>query len=354
MVVCYTGGGTLGHIYPALAVHQQLMDQPHYEGFFIGRREEGERNAVERAGLTFYGIAAGRLRRYRTWRNLTDWILVLAGFFQALWILFRQRPQIIFSKGGFVTPPVVLAAYVLRIPVVSHESDATPGLATRINSRFSTLLCTGFEQVGENLGAREVIVTGNPVRRELLEGVNTAQIIAGIGDGERLILVLGGSQGSVQINTLVRQSLDQLTALGWVYHQCGVGGLNGSVSEQYIEVEQITDLLPALLKRADLVISRSGAGIISELALYGKPALLIPLSAQQSRGDQIDNASYLAQRGAARVLLGEIDRRDMVNEVDSMLADQKALTAMAEAMGALARPESAQAIARLITERRKG
>lgn len=350
MVVCYTGGGTLGHVYPALAVHEELSGDEGYQAFYIGRDERVEREAVEAAGLEFRAIPSGKLRRYRSYRNLIDPAFVIAGFFASLWILTRHRPDVLFSKGGFVTPPVVAAAYLLRIPVISHESDATAGLATRINSRFSRIVCTPFEEGFERLRTKRIVATGSPIRKSLAEYEKGSAVLPFLKEDEKLLLVLGGSGGSQTINRLVQSTLDQLTASAYVYHQCGRGNRSDREHPRYKEVEFITSLLPALLERADLVVCRAGANTIAELALFGVPALLIPLSGSYSRGDQEDNARHLEQHGSARVLSEDVESETFAAVVRALLEDDQARRALADSMAGLGKPASASLIADLVRE----
>lgn len=351
MVVCYTGGGTLGHIYPALAVHEQLKQDTLYRSFWIGREEKAERDAVQAAGMPFSPIKGGKLRRYRSAQNLLDIGNVLVGCWQAFFILKRNRPDVLFSKGGFVSVPPVLAAFLLGIPVVSHESDASAGLATRINAHFSRFVCVPFTQGFETIKASKRVVTGNPIRSSLVMQADTPfeeETLPFLGKDEKLILVLGGSSGSEQINALVRTNLDALTQEAYVYHQCGPKDVQNLVHKRYTEVAFITDLLPSLLKRADLVISRSGANTLAELALYGCASLLIPLGRTHSRGDQIDNALRLASLSASRVLLGETDLDGFVQEVKDLLGDEQKRTMLSANIRKLAQKECAHRIAELL------
>lgn len=351
MVVCYTGGGTLGHINPALAVHEQLRDRDGYRAFWIGRDESTERTAVEAAGIPFHAIKSGKLRRYRSMENIKDIGNVLAGFFQALGILRREKPEVMFSKGGFVSVPPVLAAFVLRIPVVSHESDASPGLATRINARFSRYVCVPFEQGFERLNKAKLVVSGNPIRSSLVREAETPfdpERLPFLEARQPLILVLGGSTGSVRVNELVRNNLDELTGLGYVYHQCGLQDVKGIEHANYTETPFISDSLPALLKRATLVICRSGANTIAELALFGCASLQVPLGRQTSRGDQLDNARRLADLEAAAVLWDDSDEQQFLSIVRALLQDVKKRTILSENMRKLAQLDCAHHIAGLL------
>ncbi|ADY13103.1 UDP-N-acetylglucosamine--N-acetylmuramyl-(pentapeptide) pyrophosphoryl-undecaprenol N-acetylglucosamine transferase [Sphaerochaeta globosa] len=351
MVVCYTGGGTLGHIYPALAVHEELVQHAGYRAFWIGRDENSEREVVQKQGIPFFAIRSGKLRRYRSIQNLLDIGNVLSGFWQAFFILKRNRADVLFSKGGFVSVPPVLAAFFLGIPVVSHESDASAGLATRINAHFSRYVCVPFAQGFESIKASKRVVTGNPIRSGLVEKADTPYDeteLPFIGRDDKLLLVLGGSSGSQQINALVRTHLEALTQMAYVYHQCGSKDVQNLRFERYTEVAFITDLLPSLLKRADLVVSRAGANTIAELALFGCPSLLIPLGREYSRGDQIDNALHLASLDAARTLVSETDLNRFVDEVKDLLDNRQKRTMLSENSRKLAQKDCAHRIAELL------
>ena len=351
MVVCYTGGGTLGHIYPALAVHEELVQHAGYRSFWIGRDENNEREVVQKQGIPFFAIQSGKLRRYRSIQNLLDIGNILLGFWQAFFILKRNKADVLFSKGGFVSVPPVCAAFVLGIPVVSHESDASAGLATRINAHFSRYVCVPFAQGFERIKASKRVVTGNPIRSGLVEKADALyeeKELPFVDRDDKLILVLGGSSGSEQINTLVRNNLDALTQVAYVYHQCGSKDVQNLGIERYTEVAFITDLLPSLLKRADLVISRAGANTIAELALFGCPSLLIPLGRDYSRGDQIDNALRLASMDAACLLLSETDLNRFGQEVRDLLDNRQKRTMLSENISRLAQKDCAHRIATLL------
>nr|WP_319474749.1 undecaprenyldiphospho-muramoylpentapeptide beta-N-acetylglucosaminyltransferase [uncultured Sphaerochaeta sp.] len=351
MVVCYTGGGTLGHVFPALAVHEELALLPDYRSFWIGRDETSEKEAVARYGIPFFAIRWGKLRRYWSFRNFLDIGNVCIAFFQALCILRDQRPDVLFSKGGFVSVPPVLAAAVLRIPVVSHESDATPGLATRINARFSSRICVPFSEGFASLRKHKLVVTGNPVRQSLVLASRQEALPRPVflGSTEPLILVLGGSSGSLQINELVRKTLDHLTEMGYVYHQCGEKDVQHLAHAHYQEVPFIDEALPILLKHATVVVSRSGANTLAELALFGCPSLLIPLGGASSRGDQIDNARLFEQKEAATVLYPDtVDVKQFLEGVSSLITDEKLRLRLRGNLGKLAHETSAQHIATVL------
>jgi UDP-N-acetylglucosamine--N-acetylmuramyl-(pentapeptide) pyrophosphoryl-undecaprenol N-acetylglucosamine transferase len=354
MVVCYTGGGTLGHVYPALAVHQAMAGQGDYRAFWIGRDHDKEREAVEKEGIYFYGIRSGKLRRYWSLRNILDLGNIVIAFFQAFGILMREKPDVLFSKGGFVSVPPVWASALLGIPVISHESDTSPGLATRLNSRFSHIICTAYSANFPARMKKKMVLTGNPIRSELLQAKEQPiprSALSFLSEGQKLILVLGGSSGSSQINRLIVESLSVLTSYGYVYHQCG-STMDEYSTHSYHRVPFIYDELSGLLTHADLVISRSGAGTISELAFFGCAALLIPLSKEQTRGDQIENARYLATRGSAQVVYDDINSFDFAIKVGELLGNEEELMRLSKNISALYEPQSEQKIANLIRERK--
>ena len=296
MKIAFTGGGTLGHVIPALSVYDELVSMyGSFDSFYIGSKKKSEAEYVKGHGLRFYPVSTGKLRRYFSLENFTDIFRVCAGFFQSLGILRREKPDVLFSKGGFVSVPVCLAASILGIKLVIHESDCSMGLANRINSRFADIICLGFDSAA--IEGKKYIYTGNPVRHEIVSIAHEDIPVS-----EDLILVLGGSMGAAEINTLVYENLDALCSRWHVVHQAGKSGDFSIKRENYDQREFIGDELPLLMKKAKLVITRSGANTVSELCILAKTSLLIPLRSSQSRGDQIENAAWLEERGAAAVL----------------------------------------------------
>lgn len=349
MLVCYTGGGTLGHIYPALAVHEVLLRTQDYSSLWIGRENARERAAVERAGIPFYPIQSGKYRRYRSWENFTDIFRLIWAYVQALSLLRKTRPDVLFSKGGFVSVPPVFAARTLGIRVVAHESDATAGLATRLNSRCSDLICVPFAGSEGSLPARKVVVTGNPIRGELFtdEDISSYKIPPDM----PLLLVLGGSQGSEEINALVRANLHRLCTLAFVIHQCGEADFRQIEHKNYCPVSHLGVELGTLYRRSALVVSRGGAGTIAEILAFGCASLIIPLSRAISRGDQVDNARRLVAKGAARAILGELKAENFLSEVENLLENPAKRGILSQNAQELAVKGSAEMIASLI---RKG
>lgn len=336
----------MGHVNPALAVHQVLKDEDGYSCLFLGSRRRAEREAVERQGLPFVPLFSGKLRRYFSLKNLTDIPLIILGFCQAWCVLLRYRPDVVFSKGGYVSVPVVAAAHLLRIPVVTHESDACPGLATKIISRCAKKVCVAFPEAGDGLPQEKVVVTGNPVRPELFLPPKV-DMKRRLGTDKPLLLVLGGSQGAREINELVWNHLDELTHMAFVYHQCGAGQWKPVSHDGYRAVPYIGEELNDLYHAADLVVSRSGAGAVGEICHYGKPSLLVPLSTASSRGDQVRNAERMERLGAAVVYHPGDDFPKMVH---SLLEDGEKRSKLGTKARACATDDAAASLARVIRE----
>ena len=305
--IAFTGGGTGGHIYPGLAVASWLKKLIPCRIFWIGSNKGMDRTIVEKAGIEFYGIPTGKLRRYFSLQNFSDVFKVGAGFIAARRILKREKPALLFSKGGFVSVPPCAAARSLDIPVFQHESDYSPGLATRINSRFAEKIFIPYKESAAffaGQASRKVCVSGNPIRPEFA-GADPAKgrTFLKLGDEERILLVLGGSLGSQEINRLVRASLTELTRYYTVVHQTGekseYSGTFSALAERYKSFAYIGEELPHIIAAAELVLARSGAGTIWECASLHKPMVLIPLRGSGTRGDQVENARLFQAAGAA-------------------------------------------------------
>ncbi len=325
--IVLTGGGTAGHVTPNIALLPALQR----EGFtvsYIGGKGI-EQTLITEKKIPFYCISTGKLRRYFDLKNLTDLFRIAAGFFQSLFILIRIRPAVVFSKGGFVSVPVVWASALLRIPVIIHESDITPGLANRLSIPFAKKICYSFEETANYLPKNKRINTGLPIRQELLNGTKDKGMeLCHFSGNKPILLIIGGSQGSVTINTVIRESLPSLLQAYNICHLCGKGNL-GSAVENYTQFEYVKDELAHLLAAADLVISRSGATTLFELLALQKPSLLIPLGAG-SRGDQVLNARSFEKMGFSRVLLQDaLTSVTLVESVDEAFAQRDE---MADAM----------------------
>jgi UDP-N-acetylglucosamine--N-acetylmuramyl-(pentapeptide) pyrophosphoryl-undecaprenol N-acetylglucosamine transferase len=311
--IILTGGGTAGHITPNLALIPELRRRG-WEVHYVGSKAGMERElAGGLPGVSYHGISSGKLRRYLNLKNLSDPFRVLAGTAQALGIIRRLRPAVIFSKGGFVSVPVAYAARLARVPMVLHESDLSPGLANRLALPSATRVCTTFPETAEKLGAK-ARHTGTPIRRALFEG-EAARGLAFCGfapSGPPVLLMMGGSQGAASINAVLRRILPKLLRSFRVAHICGRGNVDGALADTpgYAQFEYVGAELPDLLAAASLVVSRAGANSIFEFLALGKPMLLIPLPLSASRGDQIENAKSFRRQGFARVL----DQEDMTED----------------------------------------
>lgn len=297
-----TGGGTAGHVIPALPVIAGARAAGARVSF-VGSRSGLEARLLAGADVDYHGIASGKLRRYLSLENAVDVFRVVAGMGQALLLLRRLVPDVVFSKGGFVSFPVVLAAWLLRIPVVAHESDLSPGLANRLALPFVKTLCVTFAETRAPRFRGRLVVTGTPLRDVLRHGdAERGRRLVEAPKGWPVLLVTGGSLGADAINRAVREVLDALLADFVVVHVCGQGKRLAREAEGYHQFEYVTDDWGDLLAAADLVVSRAGANTLYELLALGKPSLLIPLSPRVSRGDQVENAEWARVRGFSRVL----------------------------------------------------
>jgi UDP-N-acetylglucosamine--N-acetylmuramyl-(pentapeptide) pyrophosphoryl-undecaprenol N-acetylglucosamine transferase len=334
VTVAFTGGGTGGHIYPGLAVAAELKKRCAAQGrelkiFWLGSHADMDRAIVEGAGLEFFGIPAGRLRRYFSLKTIPDFFKVAAGFFAARTILKKERPALLFSKGGFVSVPPCAAAASLKIPVFTHESDFSPGLATRLNTRFALKtgggIFTAYQDTARFLPAAakyRITVSGNPVRSEFRSASPAAgRAFLKVGENERILLVLGGSQGAKEVNELVRAALPALTRHYTVVHQTGCADWELPAQERYRPYPYLKAEMPQVLAAAELVLGRSGAGTVWESAALGKPMILIPLSGSGTRGDQVENARFFEKAGAALVLLGQDANPQKLADTVSALAE---------------------------------
>lgn len=303
--IVMTGGGTAGHVTPNIALMPALKDAG-YEITYIGSYQGMEKGLIEAQNIPYYGISSGKLRRYFDLKNFTDPFKVLKGFGEAIRLMHKLKPDIVFSKGGFVSVPVVLAAKYCHVPAIIHESDITPGLANKIAIRGAKKVCCNFPETMKYLPEGKAVLTGSPIRQELFHGnAAAARTLCHISDdGKPVLLIIGGSSGSKVINDAVRQVLPQLLERFNVIHLCGRGNLDTSLNGRvgYTQMEYASEELPDIFALADLVISRAGANSICELLALHKPNILIPLSAAASRGDQILNANSFKKQGFSYVL----------------------------------------------------
>ena len=305
--IVLTGGGTAGHVTPNLALIPVLKEHG-YEIQYLGSYHGIEKELIEKEGIPYTGISSGKLRRYFSLKNFSDPFRILKGYSQARRFLKKEKPDVIFSKGGFVSVPVVLAAKHLHIPAIIHESDMTPGLANKLCIPSARKVCCNFPETMKYLPADKAVLTGSPIRRELLNGSPLAGYqFTGFSSEKPVLLIIGGSLGSVKVNQAVRSILPELLKTWQVVHLCGKGNLDLSLDslDGYVQYEYISSELKDLFAMSDLMISRAGANSICEILALRKPNILIPLSAAASRGDQILNANSFKKQGFSEVIQEE-------------------------------------------------
>ena len=302
--IVLTGGGTAGHVTPNIALIPRLKELG-YEISYIGSYDGIEKKLIEEMNIPYYGISSGKLRRYFDLKNFTDPFRVLKGFGEAKKLLKQLKPDVVFSKGGFVTVPVVIAAGRRKIPTIIHESDMTPGLANKICIPSATKVCCNFPETIPHLPEGKAVLSGSPIRAELLHGSKeAAYTYTGLNSEKPVILVVGGSSGSKVINDTVRSILPELLKNYQVIHLCGKGNLDASLNNTagYVQYEYANKELADMFAVAELVISRAGANSICELLALRKPNILVPLSKNASRGDQILNANSFEKQGFSYVI----------------------------------------------------
>ncbi|MGL5576521.1 MAG: undecaprenyldiphospho-muramoylpentapeptide beta-N-acetylglucosaminyltransferase [Sarcina sp.] len=302
--IIMTGGGSAGHVTPNIALMPKLRELG-FEIKYIGSKKGIEKEIIEKEGIPYYKISSGKVRRYFDLKNFTDPLKVVKGIGDALRILGKEKPDVVFSKGGFVTVPVIIAASMKKIPVVSHESDFTPGLANKLAMPFCDKLCVTFPESLKHIKGDNGILTGTPIREELLQGdKEKGREFCNFAKKKPVLLIIGGSLGSKVINDSIRENLDNLLIGFNIIHLCGKNNLDESLKgkEGYLQFEYISDELPDLMAYTDFVVSRAGANAIFELLALKKPHILIPLSAKASRGDQVLNAKSFKNSGYSMVI----------------------------------------------------
>lgn len=305
--IILTGGGTAGHVTPNIALIPELQKRG-FEIHYIGSKTGIEKELISNFDIPYYGISSGKLRRYFDVKNFTDPFRIIKGYAEADKIIKRVKPSVVFSKGGFVTVPVVKAAKRRHVPCVLHESDISPGLANRLCIPSATAICANFPETLEHLPEEKAHLTGSPIRSELFSGNRLKGLdFCNLSAEKPVILVIGGSLGSVRVNEAVRAILPQLLEKYQVIHLCGKGKIDETLqgTDGYVQFEYIQKELCDLLGAADFVISRAGANAICELLALHKPNILIPLSLEASRGDQILNADSFEKQGFSYVIREE-------------------------------------------------
>lgn len=323
--IVLTGGGTAGHVTPNMALIPELKKEG-YEISYIGSYNGIEKSLIESMGIEYHGISSGKLRRYFDLKNFTDPFKINHGCGQAYRLLKKIDPDVVFSKGGFVSVPVVLAARRRKIPVIIHESDMTPGLANKLCIPSASKVCANFPETVKYLPSEKAVLTGTPIRKELYNGdPEAARQMCGFNTDKPVILIMGGSLGAAAVNEAVRGCLDRLLPKYNIIHLCGKGKLDEAFNniEGYVQFEYIKEELKDLLALSDLLISRAGANAICEILALAKPNLLIPLPAASSRGDQILNAASFEKQGFSIVLKEEELNSDILIEKLDLLYNNR-------------------------------
>lgn len=303
--IILTGGGTAGHVTPNLALIEKLK-RDGWQIDYVGSKTGIEKNMIEAVHIPFHSVSTGKLRRYFSWQNFIDPCKIMLGIIQAWYLLSRLKPDVVFSKGGFVAFPVVVGAWLRGIPVVVHESDMTPGLANKMSFPFANKICLTFAPAQKHFKkTQKTMVTGTPIRDALLTGSQEQGLaICGFNAQKPCLLVIGGSQGASALNVCIRQALEKLSRRFQVIHLCGRGKIDQALQgkEGYYQLEYATDELADLFAVADVVVSRSGANALCEMLALEKPHVLIPLPLAVSRGDQVQNARYFQEAGISLVI----------------------------------------------------
>ena len=319
--IVLTGGGTAGHVTPNMALIPELKSRD-YDISYIGSYNGIEKKLIADFNIPYFSISTGKLRRYFDPKNFTDPFRVMKGFVEARQILKRLKPDVVFSKGGFVSVPVIRAASSLKIPCILHESDMTPGLANKISFSAAKTICCNFPETLQMLPSDKAVLTGTPIRKELLCGDRAAgKELCGFTDDKPVIMVTGGSLGAQSINETIRYALPRLLPDFNVVHLCGKDKMDNLKLqvEGYKQFEYVKNEMKDIFALADVVVSRAGANAICELAALRKPNILIPLSVKSSRGDQVVNARSFEQQGFSLVIDNEdLDEDILVESIHDM------------------------------------
>ncbi|MBP1970145.1 UDP-N-acetylglucosamine--N-acetylmuramyl-(pentapeptide) pyrophosphoryl-undecaprenol N-acetylglucosamine transferase [Virgibacillus natechei] len=352
--ILFTGGGTAGHVIVNLALIPSYQ-RDGWEIDYIGSKDGIERKLIGQLdGVTYHPISTGKLRRYASKENLKDPFKVLKGTMQAWRIIGKQKPTIIFSKGGFVSVPVVAAAKLRSVPAVIHESDYTPGLANKIAIPFAKKVLATFEETMQYLPEKKAAYVGAVIRDELYQGNKEKGLaFAGLRKDKPVLLIMGGSGGSEKINTTVRASLPKLLPSFQIIHICGHDKVDESINENgYAQFEYVNEELKDIFAATDYVLSRAGSNAIFEFLALRIPMLLIPLSIGASRGDQIVNAKSFTEKRYARSMEEEALSKESL--VEELLQLEEFAPLMIETMQDYKSEKARERVIAIINETRKG
>ncbi|MBV9865916.1 MAG: undecaprenyldiphospho-muramoylpentapeptide beta-N-acetylglucosaminyltransferase [Abitibacteriaceae bacterium] len=376
--ILVTGGGSSGHISPALAIIKTLQELAAQTGadwtprfLYLGGKRGLEKDLVEKAGIPFVGVETGKLRRYLSRENLTDLFRIPVGTWQALQEVRNFRPDVVLATGGYVAVPPVIAAAMLRVPILIHEQTVQIGLANRITARFATRIALSFESAMYELPPalrHKAFVAGNPVRSTIFNGQaeEARRHFSFNPDDDSLptLYVTGGSQGARILNRAVEAVLPDLLSVCRIIHQCGqqppgqeqdydrlqraVSQLSPELSRRYGLTRFIAEELKHVFALADLVVGRAGAGTVSELCALGKPAIYVPLV--PTGGDEQTRNAKMCQRVGAAIIIpqADFDGLSLLSEVKTLLADKSRLDVMGRAASSLAKPNAARDMAEAV------
>ncbi|MFA9398294.1 MAG: undecaprenyldiphospho-muramoylpentapeptide beta-N-acetylglucosaminyltransferase [Clostridiaceae bacterium] len=326
--IILTGGGSAGHVTPNLALVPKLKKSG-YEILYIGSNNGIEKEIIEKNNIRYKSISTGKLRRYMDIKNFSDPFKVIKGVYEAYKIIKVEKPDVIFSKGGFVSVPVVIGGKLNKIPVIAHESDITPGLANKIAAPYCKKICVTFPESLDYIKSSKGELTGTPIRKELEDGNKLlGKKICGFKNEKRILMIIGGSLGSKLINDLIRNNLKEILLDFNIIHICGKGNLIAKLNniEGYKQFEYVSEDLPHLMNVSDFFISRAGANVIFELLYLNKPSILIPLSKKASRGDQILNAQSFEKSGYSLVLEEEqLNEKELLKKLKQLKMKEKEL-----------------------------
>ncbi len=324
--ILLTGGGSAGHVTPNIALFPSLKNLG-YEIQYIGSYDGIEKKLIEELGIPYTGISSGKLRRYMSAKNFSDPFRVIKGYQEAKKFIKTYQPDVVFSKGGFVSVPVVKAAKKFNIPVIIHESDMTPGLANKLALSSATIVCHNFPETSEFLPANKSHLTGSPIREELKHGNKLAGLeLCGFTANKPVVMVVGGSLGAQAINNALRDALPELLKSYQIVHLCGKGKVDDTLLdiEGYKQFEYIKSEMKDLFAMSDLIISRAGANAICEIQALKKPNILIPLSASASRGDQLLNAASFEKQGFSMVLPEEdVTTKNLIDSIHDLYENKQ-------------------------------
>lgn len=358
MRIILTGGGTGGHLTPLIAVAKKIKEKvPEVEFYFIGPKGKMEDEIMGRENIPIRNILAGKLRRYFSFQNVVDFFKIPLGIIKSLWLLLVLMPDAIFSKGGYASFPVVVAGWLYRIPILIHESDSNPGLANSMLGKFSDRVAVAYVEAEKYFPAVQVVLTGNPLSERISQGdANRARQTFGLTESKKVIYVTGGSQGAKSINDKILRILPQLMHKYQIIHQTGeydfenvvrVAGEIGFKAgrDGYYPIAFIKENIEDVFAVADLVISRSSATTISEIAANKKPAILIPLETSASDHQRM-NAYSLARIGGCIVMeennMGEHMLLEKINEI---MESETLRSKLSENIGTFYHPDAADKLA---------